>query len=109
MSFANQLTTAAEARITPHGTVVLADQSATGRAVMLAILDRMAGPRRPVLSDLERARMDRGTALCLYGEAAILAAEAAGYATPMAKRFGAKMSPAERLAADEAQAGRVAS
>lgn len=105
MPFATQLQTAAvEVIADAHGAIVLTDQSDAGRAVMLGILDGLAGPRRPVLSDLEKARRARADGMILYGEAAMLACEAAGYANPFAQSYQQRMTAAERQAVAEATA-----
>jgi len=106
MPFATQLQTAAiEVIADGHGAIILTDQSDAGRAAMLGILDGLAGPRRPVLSDLEKARRARADGLILYGEATMLACEAKDRANPFART---PMTAAERQAVAEAQADRVA-
>lgn len=80
-------------------TQVLTDQSPQGRAVMMGFLDALCAGAKPLMTEAARAEMERSNAVWLYGEASVLACEAEGYATPCAKRFGQKMTAAEKVAA----------
>lgn len=88
-----------ELLVTDGLTQVLTDQSPQGRAVMMGFLDALCAGAKPHMSEAARAEMERSNAVWLYGEATILACEAEGYANPMARTYGQKMTPAEREAA----------